>query len=221
MLMAKGEKLLKIGAEARLTIEDGKVHKHRISKGYRVKAIDARLRKERTRSEARLIDGARRAGVETPIIFNVDDKEMTIVMELVEGVRVDKVLTKELCGQVGKEVAKIHNAGIIHGDLTTSNILVVDSELREFGASKPRTSESTKPRIYFIDFGLGEFSRSIEKRGVDLKVLEGSIIATKGEEAAVFVEAALDAYEKAAEDGLAVMERLKQIEKRGRYKKKE
>ena len=213
----KAEKLLKIGAEARLTIEDGKVRKHRIKKGYRVKEIDERLRKERTRSEAKLIDSARRAGVETPIIFKVDDAEMTIVMELVDGVRVDKVLTKELCSGVGKEVAKIHNAGIIHGDLTTSNILVVYSGHSGVGAPAPRKSA---PRIYFIDFGLGEFSKSIEKRGVDLKVLEESIIATKGEQAAAFVKAALDAYEKAAEDGPAVIERLEQIEKRGRYKKK-
>lgn len=194
------DKVLKTGAEARLTLKNGKVVKERIKKGYRLEQIDLPLRKTRTKREARLIDKARRAKVNVPRIYSVEG--FTIEMDFIDGERIDKVLTKSLAKKVGEAVAKLHSDDIIHGDLTTSNILVKDNEL------------------YFIDFGLGEISNSHEKKGVDLKVLEDAITATQGKNAPGFIDEILNAYKKNATDSELVLSRLEKIEKRGRYKER-
>jgi Kae1-associated kinase Bud32 len=193
-------KVLKIGAEARLTLEDGKLVKERIRKGYRLEQIDAPLRKRRTRREASLIDRARRAGVKVPQIFNVDEREKKIVMEFIDGERIDKILTDAVCKKIGESVAKLHSYNIIHGDLTTSNIIKKGDD------------------VYFIDFGLGEVSDSIEKQGVDLKVLKESIRAVQAKKAPALNKIILDTYAKNYDNSKAVLERLEKIEKRGRYK---
>lgn len=196
------EKLLKIGAEARLTVKGDRLLKHRIKKGYRLPEIDEPLRSQRTKREANLMDRARRAGVLVPKIYDVNRETATIEMDFLQAKRIDQVLTTELCAKTGVEIAKLHDSGIIHGDLTTSNILVMDNS------------------IYFIDFGLGEFSQSVEKKGVDMRVLKEAIRATKGEGADKYIDAVIGAYEKASEHGKDVLNRLVQIEKRGRYKER-
>ncbi|MFH1424243.1 MAG: KEOPS complex kinase/ATPase Bud32 [archaeon] len=195
-------KFLKLGAEAKLTRKGDKLTKERIKKGYRLKEIDEPLRKQRTAREASLMDRARRAGVLVPKIYKVDKEKMSIEMDFLEAKRIDQVLTEELCAQTGAEIAKLHDADIIHGDLTTSNILV-----KEDG-------------IYFIDFGLGEVSKSIEKKGVDLRVFKEAIRATKGEEADKYIDAAMKAYVENSESGAEVLKRLEKIETRGRYKER-
>ena len=193
-------KVLKTGAEARLTLEGDTVVKERIKKGYRLEQIDLPLRKTRTRRESRLMDKARRAKVKVPKVYSTEGYK--IKMEFIDGERIDKVLTKPLAKKVGEAVAKLHSDDIIHGDLTTSNILVEDNEL------------------YFIDFGLGEISNSYEKKGVDLKVLEDAITATQGKKAPAFIEEILKAYKKNATNSELVLSRLEKIEKRGRYKER-
>ena len=193
-------KVLKVGAEARLTLEDGKLVKERIKKGYRLEQIDTPLRKRRTRREASLMDRARRAGVKVPQIFEVDEPGRKIVMEFIDGERIDKILTDGVCRKIGESVAKLHSYNIIHGDLTTSNIIKKGDE------------------VYFIDFGLGEVSDSIEKQGVDLKVLKESIKAVQAKKAPALNKIILDTYAKNYDNAEAVLERLVKIEKRGRYK---
>ncbi len=195
------KKLLKLGAEAELTRKDGRVVKKRIKKGYRLLQIDSKLRRERTRSESSLLSKAIRAKVNVPRVFKVDKEKAVIEMEFLSGKRIDLVLSKELSKQLGREIAGLHSAGIIHGDLTTSNILVKDAD------------------IYFIDFGLGEFSKSIEKRAVDLRVLKGAIRANHPKKADRFNEEILKAYEQNIENGAEILKRLEKVESRGRYKK--
>ncbi len=196
------DKILKLGAEARLTLEGNQVIKRRIKKGYRLPEIDKKLRTTRTQREASLMQRAMRAKINVPRILKVDKENAVIVMEYINGKRIDEILNKNLAKKLGREVAKLHAAGIIHGDLTTSNILVKEN------------------KIYFIDFGLGEFSESIEKRAVDLRVLKEAIIANHPKDADTFVNLILKEYEKSYESGNDVIERLKKVEQRGRYKKR-
>jgi len=215
--------LIKKGAEANLYLEpfkrvlhtagEGKVIvKDRISKHYRTPALDLRLRESRTVLEAKLLSDAKRAGVPTPLVYEVDRVGMRIVMEFVEGKQVKQILDrlrpterKKLCYTIGRQVARLHRAGIVHGDLTTSNMI-----LRPDG------------RVYFVDFGLGGYSPSTEERGVDLHLLRRALQSIHFRIADQAYAAALSGYRQEFGGGaMEVIERAKDIESRGRYVSKE
>ena len=216
------DKFLKLGAEARLTVNGNVLTKQRIKKGYRLSQIDEPLRSQRTVREANLMQRAKRAKVSVPNILKMDKKECLIEMDLIKGKRIDSCLTAENAEKTGKSVGRLHEAGIIHGDLTTSNILVqghrgtVEPERR----SAPLRTRAPPPRIYFIDFGLGEVSDSVEKKGVDIRVFKESINATKPDQLAVLMKSFWKGYKSENKEAEKVINRLEDIEKRGRYKKR-
>lgn len=211
------------GAEANLILddfervfypsdEDKVLIKHRISKKYRVKELDKKLRDFRTSLEAKLLSDAKEAGVPTPIVYQVDRVKMKILMEYVEGKPVKEFLEgletekrKEICETIGMQIARLHDFGIIHGDLTTSNMI--------------RTEEE---KIYFIDFGLGEYNSSIETKGTDLHLLHRTLSSTHFKVAKESYQAVLRGYRKElGEEAEEVIQRVEEIERRGRYIEKE
>jgi Kae1-associated kinase Bud32 len=174
-------------------------------KSYRHEEIDRRLREARTRLEAKLISEARSFGVPTPIIYDVDTQKSQITMEYVHGKQIKEVLhnveneeQKKLCVEVGKCVGKFHKNDLIHGDLTTSNMILRDD------------------RIYFIDFSLGGKSREIEAKGVDLHLLSEAFESTHSEILDMF-DFVLEGYNNEYEEADKVIAKVKEIEKRGRY----
>lgn len=194
-------KTINIGAEARISLDKETVVKERIPKRYRENALDLKIRKQRTKREAKLISDASRAGVMVPKILEVDD--FTIKMEHIEGPRVKDILDaknmKTLCLEIGKSVASLHNASIIHGDLTTSNMIQKDD------------------KIYFIDFGLGFISGKAEDKATDMHLLEEAIDSTHYRIASDAMKIVFESYRKNCKDGKAVLSRLEQIRLRGRY----
>ena len=202
--------IIKRGAEAVLYIdyfEGMKVLvKERIKKGYRLEALDKKLRVERTRREANLIREARKVGVNTPQIFNVDEEGCKIIMEFIDGKRLKDMLDsweieriEKIFVEVGKFVGKMHSTDIIHGDLTTSNILVKNDE------------------IYFIDFGLGYFSKRIEDKGTDLNLFKEAIRATHPKLLSLCWENIVIGYKLSFNDWEKVLKRVDEIERRARY----
>ncbi|KQC05402.1 MAG: serine/threonine protein kinase [Methanoculleus sp. SDB] len=184
------------GAEAVVTTEGSNVRKRRISKGYRIPSLDSRIIAERTRWEARLIAAARRAGVPTPVIRDVTHD--TIVMEAISGGLLKHVLSRKTAEMAGKVVGHLHGAGIVHGDLTTSNIIVRNGE------------------CVLIDFGLAYVSPEIEARGVDVHVFFQTLESTSSafeELKAAFVEG----YKRTFPGADDVLAREREIERRGRY----
>ena len=136
------------------------VIKRRIRKKYRIEKIDSQIREQRTKREALLIISARKAGVSVPIIYDVRLQRKEIVMQYIEVERLKDVIDtkskewqKKICYMIGKSIANLHKNSIIHGDLTTSNMIYKNGKL------------------YFIDFGLGSKSKEIEDMGVDLHLL--------------------------------------------------
>ncbi|MBR5954702.1 MAG: bifunctional N(6)-L-threonylcarbamoyladenine synthase/serine/threonine protein kinase, partial [Methanobrevibacter sp.] len=99
------------------------VIKARIPKGYRIPEIDSKIRKSRCKLEAKLLSDAKRVGVRTPILYDVDLDEKSILMEEIDGVMLKEVIDDKLAYRVGQEIAKLHSADIIHGDITSSNIM--------------------------------------------------------------------------------------------------
>jgi len=184
------------GAEASIDLIDGMVIKNRIPKSYRLKALDQIIRKQRTKMEARIISESRRRGVPTPIIFDIEDCKIT--MEYINGPKVKDILTPGLSYKIGTVVGRLHLGGIIHGDLTTSNMILYDD------------------RIYLIDFGLSFFERSVEARGVDVHVLFRTFESTHdGYE--ILIENFKVGYRRIFPDAKAVLKRVDEIKGRGRY----
>jgi len=167
------------------------VVKVRQEKKYRVSALDLSLRTSRTRREARLMRKAHAAGVGVPRIIALG--RFSIYMEKLGG-----KLLKD-CGirrlgyeKVGKLLADLHNAGIVHGDFTPANVMVSG---RGFSA---------------IDFGLADESNSAEERAIDLLLMKRSI---PGDCYRNFERG----YAKRAAKSRETLGRLAEVEKRGRY----
>ena len=193
------------GAEAVIERSGGRILKRRVSKNYRIPELDARIRAARTRSEAKLISEARRCGVPTPIIYDVDTAEHTIEMEFIEGQRMKDVLDLGMSERIGELVGRLHGCGIIHGDLTTSNLILQNGDGDSGGDD----------RIYFIDFGLGYFEKNVEAQGVDVHVLFQTFVSTHGESG--LEEAFSRGYRRTFSGADQVLTRVREIEARGRY----
>lgn len=191
-------------AEVRRTTAFGlpAVAKRRVAKPYRHPELDARIRRERTRAEAGITAEARAAGVRVPRVLDVDLPEATIRFEFVEGPtlrdRIEAGAAEEAVRAFGGLVGRLHAAGLVHGDLTTSNVLV--------GAQGPT----------LVDFGLARRSEEVEDRGVDLQLVMRTFAASHPRSpglAAVF----LAGYQGAFPGAGPAVERMREIAQRGRY----
>lgn len=203
----------RVGAEARLDsstwLGRSVVLKQRVVKGYRHPVLDKTLQTTRIKNEARLMSEARRAGIAVPVIYSVDLPEMRMVMEEIRGARVKDALdelpmdeAKRVCEKIGEIAAKLHMNDIVHGDLTTSNMLL-DGD-----------------RIVLIDFSLGSKSSETEDKGVDMHLLEEAFHSAHYKRSELY-DTVKDSYVRAYPGGQEVLRKVKEIEKRGRYTRKE
>lgn len=202
----------RIGAEARLDSDEwmGRkvVVKQRVVKGYRHPTLDRSLQTSRIRNEARLMMDARRAGIPVPIIYSIDLEGGRIVMEEIPGARVKDALQdptedgEGICTLVGELAARLHSNDIVHGDLTTSNMLV-DGD-----------------RVVLIDFSLGQKTAELEDKGVDMHLLEEAFHSAHHERSELF-DTVKSSYTGSYSGGAEVLRKVKEIERRGRYTRKE
>jgi TP53 regulating kinase-like protein len=207
--------LIRKGAEASLYLSlwhDRKVIlKRRLPKKYRPNALDSQIRIFRTIHEPQLMHEAKKAGVPTPTIFMVDVKNATIIMEFIDGIQVKQMLSEisprerhGLCLEIGKLIGKLHGNNIIHGDLTTSNMIM-----------------NSEGMIFFVDFGLGERSSETEARGVDLHLMKRALHSTHCGFAEKCFDSVVEGYSETLglEEARMVLSKAKEIERRGRYVK--
>jgi TP53 regulating kinase-like protein len=205
--------LMKKGAEASLYLAEwhGRrvVVKARIPKRYRPEALDEQIRTYRTVHEPQLMHEAKAAGVPTPLIYLVNVPEATITMEYVEGQQLKQVLNsasparrRELCVAIGELVGKLHKQGLIHGDLTTSNMIL-----------------NSNGKICFVDFGLGEKNAEVEAQGVDLHLMKRALQSTHYMFWEECFKSVLSGYSSVlgVESAEKVYEKIREIERRGRY----
>ncbi len=203
------KKLLEEGAEAKIFLikEEGKyfVVKERIRKRYRLKDLDEKIRKRRTKSEIKLL---KKAGsiIDCPKVL--EEGYYEIKLEYINGKKLSETLNslslkkqKDFLEKVGEIIAKIHNENIIHGDLTTSNLI------------------SEREKIYLIDFGLGFISNKIEDKAVDLHLFKQALEAKHSKNCKELFEMFLKRYKKEEKDSKEILERLVAVERRGRYKR--
>lgn len=194
------------GAEADIYLDGNVVIKERVKKPYRELELDRSLRKLRTKREAKLISAARSAGVPTPFISDVDSVGTSLTLEYINGEKIKNILNtlpvkkrKDVLREIGRSTGKLHKNHIIHGDLTTSNMILKGD------------------KIFFIDFGLGEVNESIEAKGVDLLVFKKSLRSTHFKYEKECLDAFLEGYYSECENHEEILKRVHTIERRGRY----
>jgi len=179
--------------------------KVRSAKRYRVRELDSEIRSSRTRNEVRLMREARRAGVRTPVIYDIDMNEFSITMEKVNGSKVKDELERdpssaaEICGMIGKAVADLHNSGICHGDLTTSNMILTEDR-----------------RICLIDLSMGKTNAELEDMGVDVHLLKTAFVSAHPDLKNAFPEV-MRSYMETKKDPERLLRKVEEIEGRGRY----
>ena len=199
---------MKRGAEAeiRRTEWHGRaaVEKTRVAKAYRLETLDDGLRKSRIRTEARLMAEARRAGIAIPVLYDIDLARHRLVLEFLDGPTAKEALQKrlaeprELAREIGRLAGTLHANGIVHGDLTTSNMLWREG------------------RLYMIDFSMGEKTDSLESQGVDLRLLKEAWTSAHFDIRDMLDEA-LAAYRQTYPRSEAAIAKMREIEERGRY----
>jgi len=193
------------GAEAVIYQNKSVVIKDRIKKAYRLKQIDEKLRKFRTRRETKVLEKLNAIAFPTPELILSDDKKMLIKMQFLKGKKLRDVLNNtnciKLCKELGKKIAILHNNNIIHGDLTTSNMIL-------------------NKEIYFIDFGLSFFSEKVEDKAVDLHLLKQALESKHYKIFENAFKAVLSGYKIKNLDYNIIIKRLEKVESRGRYKGK-
>ena len=188
------------------------VFKFRKPLPYRHPQLDAEIRAQRTVREAEIMHDARGAGVSTPVLYYVSQPESLIVMQEIEGPRLKSLLRSEEAGpgevakeavssQFGVAVGRLHRGGMMHGDLTTSNVLVDEAG------------------VHLIDFGLAAHTAKVEDHAVDLRLIKETLSGAHSEMASRVMASFMEGY--AAEVGearaRAVGRKLLEIERRGRY----
>ena len=180
--------------------------KQRFKKTYRHPVLDAKITRSRLTSEARAIVRARKLGVTTPTIYHVDTQQNAIYMERVQGRPLKELIREGMSEEdmrrvgedVGRHVAAMHDGGLIHGDLTTSNILVREDD----------------GRVVIIDFGLAHNSIIAEDKGVDLYVLERAVTVTAAAEK--LFEGVMSAHKTSSSQWSASFNKFAEVRMRGR-----
>ncbi len=191
-----------LGAEAVVRLEDGHVVKERVPKSYRIKEIDDKLRKLRTRRESKILGKLSLFNFPSPKLISMSERDMTIKMEFLKGEKLRDCLYKDPMGmgrEIGCNIGILHQKNIIHGDLTTSNMI-----------------KSNK--VNFIDFGLSTHSKKIEDKAVDMHLFKQNLESKHHTFWEQCFNEVVRGYHESFDNSESVLEQLKIVESRGRNK---
>jgi len=198
-------RVLQRGAEAVIRLREGSIVKERVRKGYRIPELDETIRRQRTKLEVSLLERARRAGVRTPDASMTD--KYIITMSNIDGEKLKDALNgagksarSRIAAKIGGIVAALHSSDIVHGDLTTSNMILKGTEL------------------YIIDFGLGRVSNRAEDKATDMFLLWEALQSAHFEIADMMWKNIINTYALKYSNAPEVIKRLESIERRRRYK---
>jgi TP53 regulating kinase and related kinases len=184
------------------------VVKWRQSKPYLLEDIDTHLRKTRTTRECKMLSVARSLGVRTPAVYAIDMSGFTILMDYIDGTQF-KQLVQELpenqletyCKEFGQSIAMLHKGDVVHGDPTTSNVLI-----------------DSKSRLWLVDFGLSEMNATVEMKGVDLHLIHRALETTHWDLQELMLDATIKGYSQVmGDDSKDILSRMEEIRERGRY----
>lgn len=227
-MASKEFKLMKQGAEGKIYngfyLGKPTIMKERFPKSYRHKDLDTQLTKDRIKAEARAILRCKMVGILTPCIYLVDFDRRRIYMEhFVNSITVkeflykvesnsdiDHSILKRLGTLIGTNLGKMHANNIIHGDLTTSNMLLVNKN------NENVFNDLNNLNLSLIDFGLAHVESSAEDKGVDLYVLERAMLSTH-QVTDIILPIIISSYKSTNKKGFdEVMRKFEEVRARGR-----
>ena len=206
------KEILAVGAESIIfKIKQGEHYfllKHRPKKPYLLDVIDESIRKLRTNRECKMITIARKLGIATPAIYALDKKKHTLLMDYIEGKQLKEIVDiipektlEMMCKKFGSLIALLHQGNVIHGDPTTSNVIV-----------------DNQSQLWLVDFGLSEMNATIEMKGVDLHLIRRAFETTHWNFQKIMLESTLEGYtDIMGEDAKDILSRMLKIRERGRY----
>ena len=201
-----------IGAESVLfKIKQGEQYfllKHRPKKTYLLDIIDKSLRESRTNRECKMLTMARKLGVPTPAVYMIDRTNQSLLIDYIEGKQLKEIADtisvkalQKICYVLGMFIALLHQGNIVHGDPTTSNIIVDNNS-----------------KLWFVDFGLSEMNATVEMKGVDLHLLRRAFETTHWNLQEIMLEKAIEGYtDKMGDAAKDILVRMSNIRERGRY----
>lgn len=125
----------------------------------------------------------------------------------------------DLMSKIGRGVGRMHEVGVVHGDLTTSNLLLRPREANHENEEVSETDQgdALDGEVVIIDFGLAAVSSQDEDRAVDLYVLERAFGSTHPRTEGLFGEL-LKAYGESYKGARVVVKKLEEVRMRGRKK---
>jgi len=213
------EKIIRKGAEANLYyghwFDKEVIFKYRVPKKYRLDELDKKIRNKRTLNEARALIRVKNYGLNVPQVYEIDTKNSIIIMKYIQGNKLKDILPnlddkkkQEYLDKIGRYIAILHRNSHIHGDITTSNIIITENE-----------------EIFLIDFGLHEYSDTIEDKSVDLHLFKRVLISSHGSDYKLCYDAFLRGYKTeynktSMVECNQIIKNIEVIETRGRYVKK-
>lgn len=213
--------------------------KYRPPKPYRHPVLDARLTKARLSSEARVLERCWREGVPVPAVYAMDPAAGWMMMEWIEGIPVrvginewlgdrpeegaeipqvaDETPIVDLMKRIGAAIGALHKTGVVHGDLTTSNMMLRPRGFNPFDGAPGDEGKagSVEGDVVLIDFGLATQSMSDEDRAVDLYVLERAFASTHPRAERLFATL-LESYKSTFKKASSVLIKLEDVRMRGR-----
>lgn len=186
------------------------IYKVRMPLLYRHPDLDKSIRSQRTVHEAQIIHQSKLAGVSSPYLFYLSPHEALLIMEYLSGKRLKTLLEapgltkdrlRDLGEELGRALGRLHAGGIMHGDLTTSNVIVDGG------------------RLSLIDFGLAIRSQRLEDQAVDLRLIKETLTGAHNAVSKPFMQSLLSGYGSVLGDARqkAAAKKLVEIERRGRY----
>ena len=200
-------KIIAKGAEATIYKVKNEIVKDRLPKSYRHPKLDLKLRSRRTKSEAKLISKANSLIPSPRLLPEKPSEGRKIYMQHIQGKKLSENLEKfssqeltKIFKQIGKSLSLLHNNGLIHGDLTTSNIIY------------------SKSQVHLIDFGLGFHSDRAEDKAVDLHLISEALEAKHPTLYKKAFKTIINEYKKHSNNSEQILKRLEKVESRGRYK---
>lgn len=168
--------------------------KYRRDKSYLIPQINDKLRVKRNKKEAKLMIMASDNGISVPKVILFD--KYSIYMTFIEGETLNNMdlgeVNESVPYDIGKSLYRMHSSGIVHNDFTSANIIVKDGE------------------PFIIDFGLSDISYDTEERAIDLLLMKSSVDEK-------FFSEILKGYKYHNEFYVQVLDKLRSIERRGRY----
>ena len=194
------EEILSQGAEAKIIkIDENTLEKKRDEKTYRHPLLDKKLRNFRAKREYKVLEKLQKEGINVPSPYYFDKNSFSFRFEYINGDILKETIDEHLLEKAFEQIINLHRAEIIHGDLTTLNMIVYSKQ------------------VYLLDFGLSRFSRDIEERATDLNLFFSSL-NNQHPNLVKEKNKLLEWYEK--EIGEDVVKRLEKVESRGRNKNK-